>query len=361
MNEGAGAKLSLMKVLIVKCDNNMSTYKRLRSGIGAGDYQEVDRLLSDLEESNIATLNDLQDEMANGVNIVQCVGQLAEQIIKEKRAQDQKRGRSVSPAATAADAKNPAAPSLQQLQDMEMRNAELGRQLHNLQSENEKLRTTMREMVDDYSKQLDVRDQAIQQLQSQSDVVQQNEVSMLVYKENEALKQENRMLRDKVTMIDEELARVTAGRGPEGDFRALQEENERLNIALMEKTRQADKQLEEQKNEWAGIYGGHQTQVDQMQREISMLNQENEKLLRQLEVLERAPPGKGGANPAPSQLQKDLTETAKRLKKRELECQALWETLKDMKDSGFDINRMMQLFGRRALESKAQRKLEINK
>ena len=64
---------------------------------------------------------------------------------------------------------------------------------------------------------------------------------MLVYKENEALKQENRMLRDKVTMIDEELARVTAGRGPEGDFRALQEENERLNIVLMEKTRQADK------------------------------------------------------------------------------------------------------------------------
>jgi hypothetical protein len=52
-------------------------------------------------------------------------------------------------------------------------------------------------------------------------VVQQNEVSMLVYKENEALKQENRMLRDKVTMIDEELGRVTAGRGPEGDFRAL--------------------------------------------------------------------------------------------------------------------------------------------
>jgi hypothetical protein len=59
MNEGAGSKLSLMKVLIVKCDNNMSTYKRLRSGIGSGDYQEVDRLLSDLEESNIASLNDL--------------------------------------------------------------------------------------------------------------------------------------------------------------------------------------------------------------------------------------------------------------------------------------------------------------
>lgn len=94
-----------------------------------------------------------------------------------------------------------------------------------------------------------------------------------------------------------------------------------------------------------------------MQREISMLNQENEKLLRQLEVLERAPGGKGA--PATTQLQKDLTETAKRLKKRELECQALWETLKDMKEAGFDLNRMMQLFAKRALDSKAQRKLEM--
>jgi len=98
-----------------------------------------------------------------------------------------------------------------------------------------------------------------------------------------------------------------------------------------------------------------------MQREISMLNQENEKLLKQLEALEKAPAGKAGAAPAPTQLQKDLTDVAKRLKKRELECQALWETLKDMKDSGFDINRMMQIFAKRALDSKAQRKLEIVK
>jgi len=70
LNEGAGTKLSLLKVLIVKCDNNVSTYKRLRSGIGSGDYQEVDRLLSELEESNHASLNDLQEEMASGINIV---------------------------------------------------------------------------------------------------------------------------------------------------------------------------------------------------------------------------------------------------------------------------------------------------
>ena len=129
---------------------------------------------------------------------------------------------------------------------------------------------------------------------------------MLVYKENEALKQENRMLRDKVAMLDDEMNRVGANRAMEGDYRALQEENDRLNHALMEKSRQVDKQLVDQKNEWAGIYGGQQAQVDQMQREISMLNTENEKLLKQLEVLERAPAGKAGATPAPTQLQKDL-------------------------------------------------------
>jgi len=65
----------------------------------------------------------------------------------------------------------------------------------------------MREMVDDYTSQLDARDQAIRRLES-NDIIQQNEVSMLVYKENEALKQENRMLRDKVNYLDEEMARV---------------------------------------------------------------------------------------------------------------------------------------------------------
>lgn len=58
-----------------------------------------------------------------------------------------------------------------------------------------------------------------------------------------------------------------------------------------------------------------------MQREISVLNQENEKLVKKLEAVERS---KGGNQAL------ELADTAKRLKKRELECQALWDTLKDM-------------------------------
>jgi hypothetical protein len=86
---------------------------------------------------------------------------------------------------------------------------DLRRDLTNLEIENEKLRATMREMVDDYTRQLDVRDDTIKRLESQ-EMVHQNEMSMLVYKENEQLKQENRMLRDKVNLLDQELNLVNA-------------------------------------------------------------------------------------------------------------------------------------------------------
>lgn len=59
-------------------------------------------------------------------------------------------------------------------------------------------------MVDDYSRQLEVRDVTIKRLESQ-DFAQQNELSMLIYKENETLKQENSMLKDKIHILDQEL------------------------------------------------------------------------------------------------------------------------------------------------------------
>ena len=180
---------------------------------------------------------------------------------------------------------------------------------------------------------------------------------MLVYKENEALKQENRMLRDKVAILDEEINRLSANRPYEADFRVLQDEVDRLNRALMDKDRQMERQAAEQKNEWADAYGA---QTDQLQKELSRLSQDNDRLRRKLELGENASTGKGGGSGA-GQLQKDLAETAKRLKKRELECQALWETLKDLKDGGLDVKRLMQAFAKRALETKAHRKLELDK
>ena len=55
-------------------------------------------------------------------------------------------------------------------------------------------------------------------------------------------------------------------------------------------------------------------------------------------------------------------DVAKRLKKRELECQALWETLKDMYVSGrqaYDVRAMLDLLSLRALDTKAKRKLGL--
>ena len=53
---------------------------------------------------------------------------------------------------------------------------------------------------------------------------------------------------------------------------------------------------------------------------------------------------------------------AKKLKKRELECSALWETLKDMHISGrnvFDARQMLDILALRALDTKAKRKLKV--
>lgn len=93
---------------------------------------------------------------------------------------------------------------------------------------------------------------------------------------------------------------------------------------------------------------------DDLKKEIRHLNHENEKLLKQLE-LSRA----GSSSIATNQLSDK--ETAKRLKKRELECQALWETLKDMQVQRglFDTRQMLDLLAKRALDTKANRKLAL--
>ena len=83
--------------------------------------------------------------------------------------------------------------------------------------------------------------------------------------------------------------------------------------------------------------------MDGLERENSQLKAEINHLRMQVELAEKkaasAPNfGGPGANPADNA---DFAETTKRLKKRELECQALWDTLKDMKHSGenvFDVS-----------------------
>ena len=67
--------------------------------------------------------------------------------------------------------------------------------------------------------------------------------------------------------------------------------------------------------------------MEAVQREVSMLNQENENLLRKLET-------KGGVSANAGKA--EIAEASKRLKKRELECQALWDSIKELKTSGLN-------------------------
>lgn len=89
-------------------------------------------------------------------------------------------------------------------------------------------------------------------------------------------------------------------------------------------------------------------EAEDLKRDVRMLNGENERLVKQAEI------GKNtrGAD----------TETTKRLKKRELECQALWDTLKDLYNGGrqtYDTTQLLEILALRALDTKAKRKLAI--
>lgn len=74
------------------------------------------------------------------------------------------------------------------------------------------------------------------------------------------------------------------------------------------------------------MYDSMRRDSDALKMEIKHLNNENEKLLKQLELARSAQTdySKGASSGTA-----DSSETVKRLKKRELECQALWDTLKE--------------------------------
>jgi regulator of replication initiation timing len=82
-----------------------------------------------------------------------------------------------------------------------------------------------------------------------------------------------------------------------------------------------------QKNEWAEIYGNMKQEIEDLKKDNRMLSMDREKLIKQLDMAD-----KGGLGNR--QMEKEL---AKKLKKRELECSALWETLKDMHISARNI------------------------
>ena len=125
---------------------------------------------------------------------------------------------------------------------------------------------------------------------------------------------------------------------------------------MLEQERAAQVEMVDQKQEWAEIYGAQKAQYDQQQHEIALLNDENERLLKKLESMDGTQ--KKGVNTINTASSGELIEATKRLKKRELECQALWDTLKDLKPS-VDQGVLKQVLAKRGLDTKAGRKLNI--
>lgn len=220
-----------------------------------------------------------------------------------------------------------------------------------MERENAKLREEMKGYITDFQKQLDLRDDEIRNLNYQLEHTQNNnrdqEIAALLRKEIETYKAENRTLRDKVGMLNSEIDQLIKQRSAKGAQKDLEGEVSHYRSLLNEK----EQQIQKQKNEWAGIYGNMKQEIEDLKQDNRALQAESEKLIKQLES--------GGGQGGNRQLEKEL---AKKLKKRELECSALWETLKDMHISGrnvFDARQMLDILALRALDTKAKRKLKI--
>lgn len=111
-------------------------------------------------------------------------------------------------------------------------------------------------------------------------------------------------------------------------------------------------QRQKQKNEWAEIYGNLRQEIEDLKNDITVLNNENDKLLKQLEITDRTY----------SLNKENEKELITKLKKRDEECNSLWDALKDMfnkKEETFDLRHVMEILSLRALDKKAREKFNL--
>ena len=101
------------------------------------------------------------------------------------------------------------------------------------------------------------------------------------------------------------------------------------------------------REEWGEIYGNLKSEIEEYQCDIKLLNNENDKLLKLTESNK-------------SKTKSSDMEIQKKLGKRELECSALWDTIRDLYKGHSiptDKKSLEKLFAVRALEIKARRKI----
>ena len=90
--------MSLIKMQVIKCDENSNNFKRMRQSFNRGDLNEADRLMAQMEETNHQSLLDLQNEISDGTNMIQTIQILYDHLKREKKEQAvNNRGRSPGP------------------------------------------------------------------------------------------------------------------------------------------------------------------------------------------------------------------------------------------------------------------------
>ena len=85
--------------------------------------------------------------------------------------------------------------------------SDLRRNLESMEVENDKLRATMREMVDDYTRQLELRDETIKRMESGlgQAPAQPSGVDLQLRQELDHFREENGILRDKVSQLSRQV------------------------------------------------------------------------------------------------------------------------------------------------------------
>ena len=207
LSTGASNKLSLIKMQVLKCDEYNNNYKRMRTCFNHGDIDEADRILANLEESNHQSLLDLQNEIADGPNMINTIGYLCEQLKKERIEFNQtQRGRSPGGYSAKRNTSNNRAPVAADYSKYDQKITDLKLSLASMEEENDKLRGTMREMVDDYTKQLELRDDTIKRLElnQRQDFSKSQQMSSL-RQETDVLRQDNQTLRSQVNQLKRDL------------------------------------------------------------------------------------------------------------------------------------------------------------
>ena len=226
LNTSCQNKISLIRMQIIRCDENSSMYSRLRGCLNSGNIDDADHYLASLEESNYQAQQDLKNEVQDGPKASATIGMLCEQLKKERvEAASASRGRSPAKYANAIGGRNRSTSANRNYAngpDVKMLKQQIGelrRNLAKFEGDNDKLKETMREMVDDYTRQLVLRDETIGRLES-------SQPPQDIYKRQiQDLEDQVRILRDKNVALNRELDQQS-GNGVK--VIQLQDENARL-------------------------------------------------------------------------------------------------------------------------------------